>query len=151
MSYKIWASGRQYDELLEGEFDNLEDALDEMRREWGGWPRRLEMPDGSNYKFSKTGEWRLPVIYKYFALRTDEENFTANQNYLINKIKKDKSLWMVIRLWARKPTNYYSLLGWEEDLPEIMKVFIEMLCCGLLEEALFADGSGFLEKKWKNS
>jgi len=150
MSYKVWANGGQYDELLEGEFDNLEDALDEMRREWGGWPRRLEMPDGSNYEFPEDGEWRRPVIYKYFALRTDEENFIANQNYLMKKIKKDKGLWMIVRLWRRRPINGYDLESYEEDHPEVMKTFVMLLSIGLLEEVLFADGSGFLDKKWRN-
>lgn len=44
----------------------FKDALHEMRREWNGFPRRLEMPDGTNYKFPKTHEWEAPSIYVFY-------------------------------------------------------------------------------------
>ena len=65
MKYKIWAYSHQ-DEILDLQTDSFEEALDEMRKDWQGWPRRLEMPDGSNYEF-KGGEWEVPVIY-YFIV-----------------------------------------------------------------------------------
>jgi hypothetical protein len=151
MTYKVFAYGGPHnDEILDGEFDNFDDALNEMRKEWGGWPRRLEMPDGTNYKFPKGGEWKLPVIYKYFALRTDIENFTANQNYLLREILDNKDIWKVVRLWKKKPVSWHELIGYEkEDYKGIMETFIKLLGYGLLEEALFADGSGFIDRKWR--
>jgi len=147
--YRVWANGGPFDEICEGEFDTLGDALDEMRKEWGGWPRRLEMPDGSNYKFPKDGEWRLPVYYKYFALRIDDYNFTANQNYLLKQIQEDRDLWMIIKLWRRKPVSWNSVIDWEKDCNGVMEAFVKLLGYGLLEEALFQDGFGFVDKKWR--
>jgi len=150
MSYKVYAyAGPHHDEILDGEFNNLQDALNEMRKEWGGWPRRLELPDGTNYEFPKDGEWKLPVIYRYFVLRSDEENFTANQNYLLKEIQKDKRLWMVVKLWERKPVSWHEVVSWKPDIENILEIFVQLLGYGLLEEVLFADGSGFMDRKWR--
>lgn len=149
MSYKVFSyAGPHSNEMLDGKFDSLDDALDEMRREWGGWPRRLEMPDGTNYEFPKDGEWKLPVVYKYFALRTDTENFTANQNYVLKEIQKDKELWMVVKLWREKPVNWHEVISWKSNIEDIVEIFVKLLGYGMLEEVLFADGSGFMDKRW---
>lgn len=146
MTYKIFSYGYQ-DEVLEAEFSYFSDAIHEMRKEWGGWPRRLEMPDGSNYEFPKTGEWKLKTIYKYFVLRSDENNFSAPQNYIMKELSKDKYTKMVIKSWCKKPVSYNKILGEDE---EIVEAFVKLLGYGLIEIVDFRDGCGFTDKKWRD-
>ena len=153
-TYKVYAYayGREYGEVLEYEFDNLEDGLDEMRKEWQGHPRRLEMPDGTNYEFEGE-EWERRVHYKYLVLREGER--TATQTYLLNKISKTFMGRSLLRMLER-PNSFETLAEFyserTEDKTEVegYKVLSDLITYDLIELVIVLPGSGFQDPKWRN-
>ena len=112
-----------------------------------GWPRRLEMPDGEKYNFDD-GEWINSSIYKYFVLRTDEENFSPQQNYIMKEIRKNKDLNRIIKLWTKMPVDPNSILTYE-DVDGIVEIFLKLLNLSLLEPVDFYGISGFMDKRFR--
>lgn len=89
----------------------------------------------------------------YFILRTDKENFTATQNYLMKEILKDKDAWRIIRFWRNKPFSWRELLSFQTDDREfsynITSYFVRLLGYGLIEMVDFQDGIGIRDVRWK--
>jgi hypothetical protein len=153
--FQVWAYGMQgNDDMCDGEYDTLEEALDVVRREWP-YPMKLLLPNGDSYDFSKLEEFRQPVIYKYMVLR-EVENKQAHQNLLLKDIQNDPDLRFFLKL-LRHPRSYDAIINSCEGhkVPEQrakqMEALLKLIHCDLIEFIDFCDGSGLqdVKKRWR--
>ena len=81
MKYEVWATQGQ-GSMCDGEFNTLEEALDCVRKDWGGASFGIKKPDGSWHKF-EGDEWKMPHFYAFQMRKIKRPN--ARQKYVLEK------------------------------------------------------------------
>lgn len=150
-TFRVWLYGMYgYNDMPFEECDNLEDAIDAVRRLWP-YPSKIIMPNGDSYDFTKDGdEWLRPVIYQFMVLM-DTEALTPPQIVMLKDINKDPDLKQFMYMLKNKPHSYDTLTEDDEESIRVKKAqaLLKLIHCGLIEFVPFRDGSGIQDERWR--
>jgi hypothetical protein len=151
--FQVWMYGGQgFDDLLTDEYNTLEEAVDAVRREWP-YPQKIVLPNGERYDFTKHGdEWKIPVIYNYMVLKQGDRN--PVQKAWLKQFREDPDLKFMMKLLEIKPQSFSEIIN--TDIEEVdlvnrkIQTLIQLIHMDLIEFVHFYDGSGILDKKWRD-
>lgn len=96
------------------EFDTLEDAIAEARREWGSCLVWVEQPDGTPYKFDEA--WDMPFAIHLLRMRKGPLN--PRQQTLLGKWEENPRLRLQLRIMRGRAVSMSDLHALVEDLDD---------------------------------